>query len=185
MVVFEKRRSVAPEFTYRGTTIERVQSFRYLGLKLQNTRGMVVAIDKLTAAGKKALFALCHRCNDLSITDPKVMCQLFDSLVRPVLSYACEVWIGCTWAKGLQQAEQVHRMFLRGILGVNKTTSTFAVLGEFGRYPLEYFWWQQTLKYYDRLRESTLDRLLYYVYQTHLQMFSVLNDNQQCWLRNL
>ncbi len=73
---------------------------------------------------------------------------------------------GCTGAKGLQQVEQVHRMFLRGILGVNKTTSIFAVLGEFGRYPLEYFWWQQTLKYYDRLQESTLNRLLYCAYQT-------------------
>jgi hypothetical protein len=127
---------------------------------------MVVAIDKLTTAGKKALFALRRRCNDLSITNPKVMCQLFDSLVHPVLSYAFEVWIGCTGAKGLQQAEQVHRMFLRGILGVNKTTSTFAVLGEFGRYPLEYFWCQQTFKYYDRLRESTPNRLLHYAYQT-------------------
>jgi hypothetical protein len=76
-------------------------------------------------------------------------------------------------------------MFLRGILGVNKTTNTFAMLGEFGRYPLEYFWWQQTLKYYDRLRESTLDRLLYCAYQTQLQMLSVLNDNQQCWLQNV
>jgi len=85
----------------------------------------------------------------------------------------------------LQQVEQVHIMFLRGILGVNKTTSTFVVLGEFGRYPLEYFWWQQTLKYYDRLRESTLDHLLHYAYQTQLQMLSVLNDNQQCWLRNV
>jgi hypothetical protein len=127
---------------------------------------MAVAIDKLTAAGKKALFALRCRCNDLSIIDPEVMCQLFDSLVCPVLSYACEVWTGCTRVKGLQQAEQVHRMFLRGILGVIKATSTFAVLGEFGRYPMEYFWWQQTLKYYDRLRESTLDRMLYYAYQT-------------------
>ncbi len=142
VVVFEKRRSAAPKCTYRGTTIERVQSFRYLCLKLHNIRGMVVAIDKLTAARKKALFALRRRCNDLSITDPKVMCQLFDSLVRPVLSYACEVWTGCTWVKGWQQAKQVHRMFLRRILGVNKTTSTFAMLGEFGRYPLEYFWWQ-------------------------------------------
>ncbi len=106
------------------------------------------------------------------------MCQLFDSLVRLVLSYACEVWTCCTWAKGLQQAEQIHRMFLRGILGVNKVTSTFVVLGEFRRYPLEYLWWQQTLKYYDRLRESTLDRLLYYAYQTQLQMPRVLNDNQ-------
>jgi hypothetical protein len=74
---------------------------------------------------------------------------------------------------------------MRGILGVNKTTSTFALLGEFGRYPLEYFWWQQTLKFYDRLWESTPDRLLYYAYQTQLQMFNVLNDNQQCWLRNV
>ncbi len=108
---------------------------------MDSTRGMTMAIDKLTAAGKKALFAVRRRCNDLSIIDPEVMCQLFDSLVRPVLSYACEVWIGCIGAKGLQQAKQVHRMFLRGILGVNKATSTFAVLGEFGRYPLEYFWW--------------------------------------------
>jgi hypothetical protein len=32
VVVFEKHRSAAPKFTYRGTTIERVQSFRYMGL---------------------------------------------------------------------------------------------------------------------------------------------------------
>jgi len=101
VVVFEKHRSVAPKFTYRRTTIERVQSFRYLGLKLHSTKGMVVAIAKLTVARKKALFALRRRCNDLSITDPEVMCQLFDSLVCPVLSYACEVWTGCTKAKGL------------------------------------------------------------------------------------
>jgi hypothetical protein len=139
---------------------------------------MAVAIAKLTAAGKKALFALRRKCNDLSITNSEVMCQLFDSLVCPVLSYACEVWTGSTRVKGLQQAEQVHKMFLRGILGVNKTTSTFVVLGEFRRYPLEYFWWQQTLKYYNRLQESTPDRLLYYAYQTQVQMLSVLNDNQ-------
>jgi len=83
VVVFEKCRSAAPEFTYRGTTIEWVQSFKHLGLKLHSTRDMAVAIDKLTTAGKKALFALCHRCNDLSITDPEVMCQLFNSLVHP------------------------------------------------------------------------------------------------------
>jgi uncharacterized protein (DUF2461 family) len=62
---------------------------------------MAVAIDKLIVARKKALFALRRKCNDLSITDPEIMCQLFDSLVRPVLSYACEVWTGCTRVKGL------------------------------------------------------------------------------------
>ncbi len=105
VVVFEKHYNAAPEVTYRGTTIDRVQSFRYLGLELHSTRGMVVAIAKLTTIRKKALFALRCRCNDLSITYSKVMCQLFNSLVRPVLSYACEVRTSCTGAKGLQQAE--------------------------------------------------------------------------------
>jgi hypothetical protein len=100
VVVFEKHRSAAPEFTYRGTTIEQVQSFRYLGLELHSTRGMAVAIAKLITTGKKALFVLRCKCNDLNITDPEVMCQLFDSLVCPVLSYGCEVWIGCIGAKG-------------------------------------------------------------------------------------
>ncbi len=87
VVVFEKCCSATPKFTYRGTTIERVQSFGYMGLKLHSTKGMAIAIDKLTATGKKALFALRRRCNDLSIIDPEVMCQLFDSLVCLVLSY--------------------------------------------------------------------------------------------------
>ncbi len=107
VVVFEKHRSVAPEFTYRGTTIERVQSFRYLGLELHSTRSMAVAITKLTVAGKKALFVLRYKCNDLSITDPEVMCQLFDSLVCPILSYGCEVWIGCIGAKGCNKQNPV------------------------------------------------------------------------------
>jgi len=100
VVVFEKHRSAALEFTYRGTTIERVQSFKYMGLELHSTRGMAIAIAKLIATGKKALFALRRKCNDLSTTDPEIMCQLFNSLVCPVLSYACEVWTGCKGRKG-------------------------------------------------------------------------------------
>jgi hypothetical protein len=57
------------------------------------------------------------------------------------------------------QRVTTHRMFLRGISGVNKTTSTFAVWGEFGRFPLEHFSWQQTLKYYDRVSHTKVTKL--------------------------
>ncbi len=53
VLVFENCRSAAPEFTYRRTTIERVQSFRYMGLKLHSTRGVAVAIEKLTVMGRR------------------------------------------------------------------------------------------------------------------------------------
>jgi hypothetical protein len=62
--------------------------------------------------------------NEEQGTNPEAMCQLLDSSVRPTLSHACEVWTGRTGAKGWQQVEQVHRMFVRGILGVNETTCT-------------------------------------------------------------
>jgi hypothetical protein len=99
---------------------------------------MAIAIDKLTTAGKKAMFALRRRCNDLSITNPEVMCQLFDSFVRPILSYACKVWTGCTGAKGLQQAKQVHSVAtpLWPSVGVKSNTwKSWGVLGVIGKVP--------------------------------------------------
>jgi hypothetical protein len=116
--------------------------------------------------------------------------EKFSNFLKPQNKQKKPWWVGVCLETGVDLVdkianEQVHRMFLRGILGVNKTTSTFVLLGEFGRYPLEYFWWQQTLKYYDRLRKSTADRLLYCADQTQIQMLNMLNDKKQCWLRNV
>ena len=59
-----------------------------------------------------------------------------------VLSYACEVWaidkeVG-------ESAEQLHRQILKHVL--RGSTATPLVLAEFGRYPLRFNWWQQSLQ---------------------------------------
>ena len=50
----------------------------------------------LVAATRKAMFAMQRRCALvkvlLGIRDPGMQCKLFDTLVLPILSYACEVW---------------------------------------------------------------------------------------------
>jgi hypothetical protein len=49
-----------------------------------------------------------------------------------------------TWLDHIarEQLEVVHRAFLKSLLGVNTTTSSYVVLAEFGRFPLAIFWWQ-------------------------------------------
>ena len=57
-----------------------------------------------------------RRCALLPISDPELLCKLFDSLVLPILSYASEVW-GVDEKIG-DAAELLHRQFLKHILGV-------------------------------------------------------------------
>jgi len=105
---------VCQAFQYEGEAIEQLNSFKYLGVELHSTKGMQAAIQRLTMSRKKAVFALRHKCAKLRIFDPALQCQLFDALVKLVLSYGCEVWsdhIAC------EQLKVVHRAFLKSLLG--------------------------------------------------------------------
>jgi hypothetical protein len=100
---------------------------------------MQATIQRLAMSGKKTIFALWRRCAKLRIFDPTLQCQLFDTLVKPLLSYGCEVWSDHL---AREQLEVVHQAFLKSLLGVSTTTSSYIMLAEFGRFPLEIFWWQ-------------------------------------------
>jgi len=145
-------------------------------------------------SGKKAVFALRRRCAELRIFDPTLQCQLFDALVKPVLSYGCEVWSDHI---AHEQLEVVHRAFLKSLLGVNTTTSSYVVMVDFGRFPLEIFWGQQTMRFFWRVSsEVDSDWMLRLIYDVQLQLLAtrqkVLLGNQSamgrksqlptCWL---
>jgi hypothetical protein len=92
VVVFEARKFVCQAFQYEGETIKQLNSFKYLSVELHGTKGMQATIHRLAMSGKKAVFALRCRCVELRISDPALQCQLFDALVKLVLSYGCEIW---------------------------------------------------------------------------------------------
>ncbi len=170
VVVFEARKSVCQAFQYERETIEQLNFFKYLGVELHDTKGMQVAIQWLAMLGKKAVFALRRRCTELRISDPALQCQLFDALVKLVLSYGCEVWSDHITREWL---EVVHWAFLKSLLGVNTTTSSYIVLAEFGRFPLEIFWWQQTMCFLSHVSsEVDSDRMFRLAYDVHLQLLA-------------
>ncbi len=135
VVVFGSRVNTSP-LLYGGLPNEEVASFRYLGVELHRSGSMKTAMEHLVAAGKRAVFALRRRCANLKINDPAIICQLFDALVKPVISYACELWVN---EVATYLLELIHVSFLKSLLGVNGSTPTRIVLSEFGRFPLKLF----------------------------------------------
>jgi hypothetical protein len=177
VVIFGSRVNSSP-LHYDGSPVEEVASFCYLGIELHRSGSLKTAVEHLAIVGQRAIFALRQRCADLKINDPAIVCQLFDALVKPVLSYGCELWVDEPATKSL---EAIHRSFLKSLLGVNDTTPTWIVLAEFGRFPLILFWRQQALKYKARMSTSLPSRLMSLAYSVQ----QALSSRQKCWLRKL
>ena len=169
IVVFEPKRSECPPFTFEAQVIERVEVFKYLGIAFHGTRGLSCAMEHLCNSARKALFAMYGRCHELHISCPELQCTLFDALVRPVLSYCCEVWVSLGGKVAMQKLEQVYTQFLRQILGVPPTTPTKFVYAELGKLPLKHSWLQQSLKYLARLQQMDEGRLCKVAFQADMQ----------------
>jgi hypothetical protein len=111
--------------------------------------------------------------------DVKLCCNLFNTLVRSITNYACEVWVD---SKKIEAIEVVYRGFLKSLLGVRKTTSTSIVLAEFGKFPFEHFAWGQALLYYNRVNTITKNRILGKAWEAQLVMLAV---GKKCWVGSM
>ena len=119
----------------------------------------------------------------LHISDPKQRCKLFDSLVLPIRRYASEVW---AVDKKAGEPEQLHWQFLKHVLGIRGSTATLIVWAEFGRYPLRFHWWQQILRYHNRITNLPDDERLIQcalVEDLHDQAYCFWSHKVQTWLQ--
>jgi hypothetical protein len=158
VVVFNDKNDLASYVTkelfyYMGTQVDKVEQYTYLGVLFHRKGDFKAAVDVLAVAARKAMFGMMRRCVSMGITDIKLKCQLFDTLVLPVLSYGCEVWGTHYMIDGCEVFEKVHRLFLRKVLGVRKSTANFMLYAEFGRLPLQFIWQKQIMKFYNRMIE--------------------------------
>ena len=97
----------------------------------------------------RAYFGL-NRTVDISSLSFKSLTRLYDSLIKPILTYGCVVWLPYSSIfkaltevsedspKKLSQdpMEKAHLQFIKYSLGVHKKASNVGSWGETGRYPL-------------------------------------------------
>jgi hypothetical protein len=120
------------EFVFKGDVIERVQTFKYLGILLETTLNLDSVVEHLVATSRLSLFALNCCYAKLHIMDVKIRCNLFNTLVCSTASYVCEVWVE---SKKIKVIEIVYQGFLKSLLRVQKTTSTSIMLGKIWQIP--------------------------------------------------
>ena len=130
--------------------MEQVREFNYFGTTLSALSSIMCAKEKLRKQTNKACFPMLNALHKIDFEAIPSL-HLFDSLIRPILNYNCEVWhqlsklnIATITKCEIQlenlyfdsSAEKMQLQICRNILGVSKKTSVLASLRELGRYSL-------------------------------------------------
>ncbi len=146
-----------PTVTVCGQALPWVRDFVYLGVPFHETADLDTPMaEERVFKGRRNLAALRYRCAQLGISNPALMADLFDTMVRSTLGYGIELW-GAGYLvredvkKEADAAEVLHRGFLRRLLGVRDTMTNWVTYAEFGRYPLRYFWQKQVYAFWQRV----------------------------------
>ena len=88
MLVSHKRHPSFPSLSLHCVPIDRVTSYKYLGVLLSSDLSWSPHVERQCASGKR-LLGLLYRQFSKHITDPSVLSRLFCS---PHLEYAAQVW---------------------------------------------------------------------------------------------
>ena len=98
-----------------------------------------------------------RRCAQICLTCPHRICNLFDALVVPILSYRREVWF---WDDRVEHGPQCRlrpwMLTSAQAPGVHQHVHTLIALVEFGRYPLSVYGQRQVDRFRQRLRSPEL-----------------------------
>ena len=113
MTVTLKRNIIANEYHISDDPIEKVQSYKYLGIYICNDLRWNKTVDLIVGKANRSL-GLLRR--NFSSCSQQMREKLYFALVRPHLEYACEVWSPHT-AELKNRIEAVQRNGARFVMG--------------------------------------------------------------------
>ena len=117
-----------------------------------------MAKEALKGTGLRAMWAMLGRFKAMQLQDIYMKTHLFDTLVRPVLGYCCEVWgpnslLRTYSAAGMldNPLQSVQNLFMRQLGGLRKRACRQIVLRELAWQPLSKQWCTLIVNYWNRL----------------------------------
>ena len=154
-------------FKFGEDSIHVTDSYSYLGINLSSKGKFDLALNHLKEKANKASFVLRSSLYTGVTFQPDFPLKNFDSTIRPIITYASEVWC-CDYTKLLVKPqlidntpfENVNNKFCKNIMSLPTQASNFGVKAELGRKPLFSFICSQALRYWVRLANMNSDRLL-------------------------
>ena len=183
--IFNKRYAdpdAIEQFKFNDKEIKKTDGYEYVGITFstnkptfkanyQNVREKSL---RATYLARKLLY------NALGNNAPiSTQIKIFDTQIRPILEYGCEIWYPGSQIKLL---ESVQMKFLRRALGIKEQTSNLAVYGETGRFPLQLRQMELQLRYWCRLATMEPENPLPHVYNELLKLHRCGNKT---WCDNI
>ena len=138
---------------YGSMVIPSVREYCYLGTTFSISGSMKTNQAQLRTKGLRAYFSLKNSIDVTSI-DKTAILKLHDSLILPVVSYGCQVWLPRTQLMkcltvdskkadkevlstiAQDPMENLHLSLLKWTLGVRKRTANIPIWGDSGRCPI-------------------------------------------------
>ena len=171
---------------YKGNYLENVNTYKFLGCVISCNGSLTSCSLDLAHKAKKVLFSIRSYTSEFGYIPIKIACKLFESLVKPILTYNSEV---CYMESYIQlyranlrakknntnvdmlsfldknPLEKVQLNFIKHTLGTKKTSTNVIVREEMGILPIETYIVSQTLIYFSRLNNENLNPLLHEAYE--------------------
>ena len=127
-----------------GKPLPVSSSFKYLGLIFHETGSFTAAFSRLAQNGNGARVCLAAKYKSLHCdTSFPMMRRLFDAVVRPTVSYGCEVWgtlcVGSMLPK-LRSMASIQPAFFSQILRLRRAVSPSVMFAELAEVPWVGMW---------------------------------------------
>lgn len=144
---------------YLGQQVALSTQYKYLGMSLFSTKKLHEAKLFRLQQATKASFHIHSRGLSRHIYHMKPLVKFLTACIRPVLTYAVEIWgPGCP-VTGWEKLEPLQNRYLKRKLKLPDSTSTPLLLAETGLHPLEIVSLQQTMDFYQQVHAMPDDRL--------------------------
>ena len=140
-------------FIYKNSKIETVREYKYLGFLLVPSGSIVPGLHDLKSRSNRALFKIKNKMGEHFRTNPSITIKLFNTLVRPILTYMSELW-GCLKMPKNDPISNFQMSFLKEILGVNIKTTNTGVLLETGEIPINLLAKKLCIKNWVRIKKG-------------------------------
>ena len=193
IIIFNKAGRLVTKntFTINDEEIEIVNRHPYLGITIACSGTFSYAVDLLCKKAMKAIFKIRNITSMSSLTIKKTL-HLFDTLVRPIMTYGCEAWGVFTYNLDIfdDEKDNFHKLdrvvlekmdlrFCKYALGTHRKSSNVATRGELGRFPIAMFIMKQVLKNWLRISRQDIHPLMQDVYVENIRL---CHEGKKCWL---
>ena len=160
VLLFNKRyASECDNFYYGDNVIEKAEKYKYLGKNVLKETFLHLASQ---------VFSLHKQSRPVvGKLSPVIAFKVFDCQILPILEYASDIWYT---GDSVNDLEKIHVKFIKSTLGVKKQTTTPAIYGDTGRFPLIIRQHIKAVKYWCRILDLSQNHPVRNAYNMLLEL---------------